>query len=58
MSEPNKIRTMADEAKEAQIRLKSEMAACTDDQERKRLREKIKGLRQLERWMRTRAGYA
>mgnify|MGYP001225635837 CR=1 FL=1 len=58
MSEPNRIREMADKAAASIERLKGELANCRDAERRKYLREKIKGLRQVERWMRTRRGYA
>ena len=58
MSEPNRIREIADIAAGTIQRLKGELAACNDETECKALRERIRNVRQLERWMRTRQGYA
>lgn len=58
MSEPNKIRIMANEARDTVARLKAELADTKDEKARKALRLRIKSARMLERWFRSRAGYA
>ena len=58
MSEPNKIRIMADEANGTVARLKAELADTKDEKARKALRLRIKSARILERWFRSRNGYA
>jgi hypothetical protein len=55
--EPNKIRAMADDAAATIARLKVERDASTNEKDRKQLQGRIRTLRGLERWMRTRAGY-
>ena len=58
MSEPNKIRVMADEAAATIVRLSAERDAAETKGERAALNKRLRNVRQLERWMRTRAGYA
>lgn len=58
MSEPNKIREIADQAAQTQARLREELKAVTDPAEQKKLRERIRSVRMIERFCRTRAGYA
>jgi Sec-independent protein translocase protein TatA len=55
--EPNKIRAMADDAAATIARFKAERDASTNEKDRKQLQQRIRTLRGLERWMRTRAGY-
>lgn len=57
MSEPNRIRVIADEAAAVITRLRGEMEFTQSDQDRKRLRSRIKDIRRIERFMRTRVGY-
>lgn len=57
MSEPNKIRVMADDAAARAAELTEEMANATSDVEKKRLRKHKANMRHIERWLRTRAGY-
>ena len=57
MSEPNKIREMADMAAATQARLKEELKAISDPIAQKKLRERIRSIRMIERFCRTRAGY-
>lgn len=57
MTEPNKIRVMADTARETGVRLNAELQATNDPEARKALRLRIKSVRFLERWCRSRAGY-
>lgn len=57
MTEPNKIRAMADEAHDNAMRLKAELALEKDADARKKLRLRIKTCKMIEGWCRTRAGY-
>lgn len=57
MSEPNRIRVMANQTKTTTTHLQKKLAGCYNREEQDALRERIRNVTQLERWMRTRAGY-
>ena len=58
MSEPNDLRAKADHARDLIARLKAELEDTQDDKARKALRLRIKSARMLEKWFRSRNGYA
>ena len=58
MPEPNKIREVAELAAATQLRLREDLKAATDPAEREKLRQRIRSCRTIERFCRTRRGYA
>jgi hypothetical protein len=55
--EPNRIRAMADDAATSRKWLEEQLAAATTKREKRDLRSRIANLRQIENFMRSRAGY-
>ncbi len=55
--EPNRLRVMADDAATKIEELKSERAGLSGRQARRIVNQRISMLREMERWIRTRAGY-
>jgi len=58
LPEPNKIREVAELAAVTQLRLREELKAATDPAEQENLRQRIRSCRIIERFCRTRRGYA
>ena len=58
MPESNKIREVAELAGVTQLRLREELKAATDPAEQENLRQRIRSCRIIERFCRTRRGYA
>jgi hypothetical protein len=55
--EPNKIRAMADDAATSRKRLEEQLETAQTRREKADLRSRIANLRQIENFMRSRAGY-
>jgi len=55
--EPNDLREKADRMRDKAAELRKELEASKDDAARKSLRLRIKSVRMLERWFRSRGGY-
>jgi hypothetical protein len=58
VAEPNRIRAMTDEVKARVDRLEAELASATSKKAASSLRRQIRLSKSLERWLRTRNGYA
>ena len=57
MSEPSRIRAMADDAAATIAALEAQLDAAPTRREKKALRQRIAMQKQVEGWLRTRAGY-
>ena len=55
--EPNALRVKADRMRDKAAELREELEASKDDAARKSLRVRIKSVRMLGRWFRSRSGY-